>query len=104
MALWLIEDTGWLFPYAPDRAHCITTRLMRCYLAEASFPGCRKTRCWVDPDCSRTVPAPDFLAAASISPGNAAELPNQLLRVFLGCVLMLCIRARLNSLRKNSVF
>jgi hypothetical protein len=83
MALWLIEDTGWLFPYAPDRAHCIRARLQRAAHDPADE---------------------DYLAAASISPGeNAAELPNQLLRLFLGCVLMLCIRARLNSLRKNSL-
>jgi hypothetical protein len=34
------------------------------------FTGCGKTRCCKEPDSSRTVPAPDFLAAASISPGE----------------------------------
>jgi hypothetical protein len=51
---------------------------------------------WIDPDSSRTVPAPDYLAAASISPGeNGPELSNQPLRLFLATAIMLCIRARL---------
>jgi hypothetical protein len=32
---------------------------------------------WIDPDSSRTVPAPDFLAAASISPGERVFKPAE---------------------------
>ena len=43
------------------------------------FTGCGKTRCCKEPDSSRTVPAPDFLAAATISPGERVFKPAKTL-------------------------
>jgi hypothetical protein len=40
--------------------------------------GLRKN-CWIAPDIRRTVPAPDFLAAASISPGERVFKPARTL-------------------------
>jgi hypothetical protein len=66
------------------------------------------------------VPAPDFQSGGAgfqtresalfpndraFSPGeNGPELSNQPLRLFLATALMFCIRARLNSLRKNALY
>src|ERR1700723_48049 len=71
-------------------------------------------------DFRRTVRAPDFQSGGAgfqtrenalfpddraFSPGeNGPELSNQPLGLFLPRALMLCIRARLYSLRKNSCF
>jgi hypothetical protein len=88
-------NEGHGFKAAEKLMFCIRARLYRL----------RKNHCWIDPDFRRTVPAPDFLAAASISFGeNGPELSTQPLRLFLATALMFCIRARLKPCPSYKAF
>ena len=82
---------------AKQRTLLIILLKRRSYLPNRTVPapdsrGRGKIRCWVDPDSSRTVPVPDYLAA-SIIPGKRVFKPTRTL--YLAKTFRACVRTGL---------